>query len=111
MPSPDGDYIFPTKKVKRILGVFAPTPVSKTTNAGDMTFFTDIQTKCLYLIQTDKQGCFSFYLPDGKYSILVWEEEQWYSNAFDGDNIISPVVIEKGKVTDLDIKINYKAVY
>jgi hypothetical protein len=112
MPTPDTNYTFPKKEVRRYLGVFAPTPVSKTTNAaGDLTFFSDIKTKCLYLIQTDKKGCFFHPIPAGKYSIMVWEEGQWYSNAFDGDNIINPVTVEKGKVTQFDIQINYKAVY
>jgi len=111
MPSPDGELRMPNKVVQRTLGIFAPTPVSKTTNNGDMTFYSDIQTKCLYLIKTDKNGCYSFNLPDGKYSILVWEENKWFGTIFDENMVINPIVVEKGKVTNLDIQINHKAVY
>lgn len=111
MPDSEGQSNLKGKPVKRKIGVFAPTKPEQTKTDGSMTFYEDIKTRCVQFIETDKTGCFSINLPEGKYSFLVWEEGKWFSNLFDEENVLTPVVVEKGKVTNVEIQINHKAVY
>lgn len=111
MPDEEGRINRKGKQVKRKIGIFAATKPEQTKTDGSMTFFEDIQTRCVQFIETDKKGCFAVNLTEGKYSFLVWEEGKWFSNLFDEENVLTPVVIEKNKVTNIEIQINHKAVY
>jgi hypothetical protein len=51
-------------------------------------------------------------LPEGQYSIFVWEDGKGlYANGFDGQNNIFPVTVQKGKVEPITITVDYMAAY
>lgn len=61
--------------------------------------------------KSDENGLFEIALPSGKYSVFTKEDEGLFANLFDGQMNLNPVEVEIGKFTEMDIKINYKAVY
>lgn len=74
-------------------------------------FFRNLSTKLISTITTDSLGQFQLALPVGEYSVLVEEQRGLYANRFDGKGHIAPVTVNESEVTDLNIKIDYKAVY
>lgn len=78
---------------------------------SDGQFFTKIKGNLVKKVQSDQDGLFSVQLPVGEYSLLVKEEKGFYANLYDGSNNINPVVVNKNKITEVEIKVDYKAVY
>ncbi|MEO0099758.1 MAG: carboxypeptidase-like regulatory domain-containing protein [candidate division WOR-3 bacterium] len=78
---------------------------------GKSTFYTKINSPLIDSVITDQNGYFFLALPPGEYSLFVRERGLFYANLFDGDGFIFPVRVEKGKVTEVNIKIDYKATY
>lgn len=74
-------------------------------------FFTKIQQDLVKEVQTNAQGYFSVPLDTGQYSIFVEEEKGLYANLFDGDGNIQPVRVHPDSVSQIEIKVDYKAVY
>lgn len=74
-------------------------------------FFTKIKGNLIKKSLSDESGHFSIQLPIGEYSIFIKEEQGLYANLFDGSNNINPVVVNKDKVTEITIKVDYKAMY
>jgi hypothetical protein len=63
-------------------------------------------------ITTDENGKFKVDLEVGNYSIFTEEPNQLlFANSFDGEMNIAVVKVEKNKVLEYNIKINYKATY
>lgn len=67
--------------------------------------------KPIAITESDENGIFEVVLPAGKYSVFTKEAGGLFANLFDGQMNLNPVDVEKGKFTEVDIKINYKAVY
>lgn len=67
--------------------------------------------KPIAITKSDENGIFEVALPAGKYSVFTKEAGGLFANLFDGQMNLNPVDVEKGKFTEVDIKINYKAVY
>lgn len=59
----------------------------------------------------DKDGCFQVSLPSGSYSVFTLEKEGLFANMFDGKGNINPVEVKGGNISEVNININYKAVY
>ncbi len=78
---------------------------------GKSTFYTKINSPLIDSVITDQNGYFFLALSPGEYSLFVRERGLFYANLFDGDGFIFPVRVEKGKVTEVNIKIDYKATY
>lgn len=74
-------------------------------------FYTDINTKLVKKVATDENGEFQAYLKPGRYSLFVKEPQGLYANLFDGDGYIHPVNVLKDSVSQIILKIDYKAVY
>ena len=74
-------------------------------------FFQDIKTKQVAKVVTDLSGRFKFSLPAGRYSLLVEEERGLFANQFDGEGNIFPFAVYTDSITQIDVRIDYKAVY
>ncbi|WP_194776749.1 carboxypeptidase regulatory-like domain-containing protein [Pararhodonellum marinum] len=96
--------------IPRTIYIHALTPISKT-QQGEDGLFSEVGTALLKEVQTDMEGKFKVGLPPGMYSLFTLEEKGLFANVFDRDNHINPVEVKKGKWAELDIVINYKAVY
>ena len=97
------------KPVVREIHVYKLINVKETESRDG--FFTKIKGNLVKKSLSDESGHFSIQLPIGEYSIFVKEELGLYANLFDGNNNITPVVVNKDKVTEIKVKVDYKAVY
>ena len=97
------------KAVQRKLHVYELTNRNQATEKSG--FFSELSTKQVATVTTDSRGQFQLSLPEGKYTVLVEEEAGLYANRFDGKGYIAPVEIEPGRVTQLEIRVDYQATY
>lgn len=74
-------------------------------------FYSAIHTKHIAAITSDINGRFTLSLPAGQYSLFVREDDLYYSNSFDRNNLISPVRIISGATTTFEFNITYQATY
>jgi hypothetical protein len=112
----EGDFMPPGKgKVyygKKTVLVFEKTNLRDCQREeGNSTFYTNVNSRLIDSVVSDGDGYFSLSLPAGEYSLFVRERGLFYANLFDGDGFIFPVRVEKGKVTEVRIRIDYKATY
>jgi hypothetical protein len=109
MPSPDRP-VSHGKGVLRDVVIYELTKTDQVTSEGG--FHRNIKTKLVKKIASDANGNFCISLPEGQYSLFVWEEGKGlYANSFDDKNNIFPITIQKGKVEKINITVDYKAVY
>lgn len=74
-------------------------------------FFSKLSTEQIATVATDSLGQFQLFLPVGVYSIFVEEKAGLFANRFDGEGNIAPVEIKTDQVTQMDIKVDYRAAY
>lgn len=74
-------------------------------------FFQDIQTTLVSKVTTNSLGRFELSLPVGKYSLFVEEPDGLFANQFDGDGNIAPFTVHSDSITQLEVKVDYRAVY
>lgn len=83
-------------------------------NQGDIkegVFYMNIKTKLVAKIITDDEGKFIVGLDPGTYSVFVKESSGLFANNFDKDGIINPVIIGTNELSNMLIRVNYKAAY
>ena len=97
------------KPVAREIHIYKLINVKDTESNGG--FFTKVKGTPVKKTQSDQSGHFSIQLPVGEYSIFVKEAQGLYANLFDGNNYINPIVVNKDKITEIKLKIDYKALY
>jgi len=112
----EGDFMPPGKgKIyyeKKVVLIFEKTNLTNCQGEeGNPTFYTKVNSRLIDSVVSDKDGYFSLSLPPGEYSLFVRERGLFYANLFDGDGFIFPVRVEKGKITEVNIRIDYKATY
>jgi hypothetical protein len=110
MPSPN-TKLSPPKGVKASLYIYALTSLSQVTKAAGSAFYSSIGTPLVQTVTSDSTGYFYTALPPGEYSLFTKKDALFYANNFDGDSHIAPVKIEAGKVTQVNVNIDYDAVY
>lgn len=110
MPSPDR-VPNPPKGVKTILYIYELMNIKDVNREGDSGFYKSIPGEPVKEIETDEKGYFKAKLKPGVYSLFVKKGDQFYSSQFDEKNNIHPVEIRKGRMTEVDFKANYDAVY
>jgi hypothetical protein len=110
MPSPDVK-LSPPKGVKAVLYIYQLTNLSQVTKVGESAFYSDINTKLVQSITSDDSGYFFASLPPGEYSLFTKKDALFFANNFDGDNHIAPVKVQPHKVTQVNVNIDYDAVY
>lgn len=89
--------------------------IHELTNVGDVVqdglFYSQINSKLIETVQSDEEGHFQVQLSPGRYSLFVKEEKGFFANIFDIDNNINPVEVKEDEITEITVKINYKAAY
>jgi hypothetical protein len=110
MPSPD-TKLSPPKGVKAVLYIYELTSFSQVTKLGESAFYSSIRTRLIQSVTSDDSGYFLVSLPPGEYSIFTKKDALFYANNFDGNNHIAPVKVLSHKVTQVNVNIDYDAVY
>jgi len=109
MPSPDRPQSS-AKGVARDVVVYEITRLDQVESDGG--FHRNIKTKLIKKVSSDSKGNFCLNLPEGQYSIFVWEDGKGlYANSFDGKSNIFPITVRKGKVELITITVDYMAAY
>ncbi|MBC7920175.1 MAG: carboxypeptidase regulatory-like domain-containing protein [Ferruginibacter sp.] len=109
MPSPDRPAS-QGKPVQRDVVVYERTNMNQVTSDG--VFHRNIKTKLVKRVASDANGRFCVDLPEGQYSVFVWEESKGlYANSFDGENDIFPVTVRPGNVERITLTVDYAAAY
>ena len=110
MPSPDAK-LSPPKGIKAVLYIYELTSFSQVTKVGESAFYSSVRTKLVQSVTSDESGYFIVSLPPGEYSLFTKKDALFYANNFDGDNHIAPVKVVPHKVTQVNVNIDYDAVY
>jgi hypothetical protein len=110
MPSPDAK-LSPPKGIKAVLYIYELTSFSQVTKQGESAFYSSIRTRLVQTVTSDDSGYFYASLPPGEYSLFTKKDALYYANNFDGNNHIAPVKVVPHKVTQVNVNIDYDAVY
>jgi hypothetical protein len=110
MPSPDRPVSTPPG-LETELYIYELTNVSQVKKVGSTAFYSEVNTQLLTTVKTGTDGSFSVKLPPGTYSLFVKKDGNYYANMFDGKNNIYPVEVLNGKMTEVQFKADYDAVY
>lgn len=109
MPSPDRTPS-PGKAVVRDVMVYELTNMNQVASEGG--FHRNIKTKLIKKVSTSADGHFCIPLPEGHFSLFVWEEGKGlYANSFDEKNNIFPITVHRGKMEKVTFTVDYKAAY
>lgn len=109
MPGP-GSKQPEAKGVKRKLFIYAVATAAQAT--GQAPLFTAVQTRLVTTTESDASGVYKCKLPAGKYSVFTAEENnQLFSSLSNEKGELSPVEVQPGKFSVLNIAVDYKAVY
>jgi hypothetical protein len=108
MPGPDKPDV-PGQPVERT--VIITEAVKMSDLEGNAPLFSSAPKKVVKKVDTNKSGAFTVELPPGIYSIFIKEEDGYFANSFDNTNTVNPVVVSNGNVSDILIRIDYKASY
>ena len=100
----------PGKPVRRTLYIYDLTNQREAVSR-DGIFYSDLETRLIKKAKSDPSGNFSVSLPSGKYSVFVKEEQGLFANMLDGAGNINPVEVTEDSVTEMDIRVDYKAYY
>ncbi len=110
MPSP-GRKPSLGRGIATTLYIYELTNLNQVSRLGQSTFYRLIRTKLLHTIQSDSNGHFQAYLPAGRYSLFVKQDELFYANLFDDKGNIAPVQVYAQQMTKVEFKIDYDASY
>ena len=110
MPGPGVKRPAP-KGIKTTVYIYALTNISQVVKPDDSPFYSSIKTKLVKRVVSDSKGRFSVQLPPGSYSVFTKKDSLFYANLSDEKNNIFPVKVAKGKMTKIDVQVNYNAVY
>ncbi len=91
--------------------VYEATNLDQVSRVGVTPFYTAIRTKPVSTVYSDSTGAFTVGLAAGTYSLFVKLGNRFYANAFDTNNTIAPVTVEKGKLAHASITVNSSATY
>ena len=70
-------------------------------------FYTEVKSRLVGSTRSNTRGFFEIDLPPDTYSVFVREDSLLYSNHFDGDRHVFPVVVKQGGVTRIRVHITY----
>lgn len=87
--------------------------LSRITDAGfnQGVFFEDMTTNLITVVRSDPSGMFEVQLDEGKYSVFVREDVGLYASKIDEEGYILPVEVEKGKITEIEIEVDFFTIY
>jgi hypothetical protein len=110
MPSPDAK-LSPPKGTKAVLYIYELTGLNQVTKAGGSAFYSSVNSRLVHTVTSDDSGYFFVALPPGEYSLFTKKDALFYANNFDGENHIAPVKVSPHKLTQVNVNIDYDAVY
>jgi hypothetical protein len=110
MPSPD-TKLSPPKGIKAVLYIYELTSLSQVTRQGETAFYSAINTRLVQTVTSNDSGYFSVLLSPGEYSLFTKKDALYYANNFDGKGHIAPVKVNPGNITQVNVNIDYDAVY
>ena len=110
MPSPDIPP-GPGKGIKTTLYIYELTNLSQVGRLGQSAFYSRVNSKLVKKIVTKDNGYFKVKLAPGQYSIFLMKDTLFYANRFDDKNNIHPVAVSPKKMTKIEVKMDYSAVY
>lgn len=110
MPSPD---VAPSagRGIKTTLYIYELTNLGQVNRVGQSAFYSQVSSKLVKKVQTNDKGYFKVRLSPGQYSVFLKKDTVFYANRFDGENNIAPVEVVRKKMTQLEVKMDYDAVY
>lgn len=110
MPSPNKKHSTP-KGTKTTIYFYQLTNINQTTKQAGTPFYSTIKTTCINKTASDSTGHFKINLPPGDYSIFTKKDTLFYANWFDNNNNIAPAKVLPGKITTVEIRVDYDAAY
>jgi hypothetical protein len=110
MPSPDIKPA-PPIPLSTTVYIYELTNLNQVQRDGSSAFYLSIKTKLIKKVQSDKIGHFKIFLPAGRYSLFTPKDTLFYANRFDKDNNIAPVEVLPGKITKVEVRVDYDATY
>jgi hypothetical protein len=97
------------KPVERYVCIYELTHRNQTVQEDG--FYKEVNTRLVKKIMSDQEGNFATPLDTGQYSLFVEEHQGLFSNRYDGEGYIYPVSVKKDRITQVTLKIDYKAAY
>ena len=99
------------KGLSTTIYIYEATNLRQVSRVGVSPFYTAIYTKPVTTVLSDSTGAFTVGLAAGVYSLFVKLGGRFYANAFDTNNNIATVTVEKGKLAHARITVNSSATY
>jgi hypothetical protein len=110
MPGP-GRELPPPNPVQTTVYIYELTSLSQVVQSGTSPLYSDIKTRLVDSVATDREGNFALSLKPGNYSVFVRVDGKFFANSFDARNNIAPVTVEANRISEVNIVINDKASY
>ncbi len=110
MPSPDTKPAAP-RGIKGTLYIYSLTNVNQAVKKTGSSFYSSVSTRLVKKVQTNSKGYFNVSVAPGKYSLFIKKDTVLYANRFDSENNIAPVEVKPGKMTRVEMRMDYNAVY
>lgn len=98
-----------SKPVQREVLVY--TPIKRTECSGKGSLYDTVQGKLVASAESTEEGAFFIPLDTGHYSVLIKEGDQYFASVMNGDGILNPVEVKNNEITEMKIRVNYKAIY
>jgi len=108
MPGP-GSKPSQGKPIEREILFYAPVKMQDLSSANGL--YKSVPTALEATVRSDEEGQFSVSLPVGQYSVFVKEPEGYFANSFNGDGFVNLVTVAQDSISEMTIKVNYRAVY
>lgn len=99
------------KPVVREVLFYELTSMDSVVQVGYGSFYSQVHSKLVGSTFSNAHGFFEIRLPPGTYSVFVREDSLLYSNLFDGESHIFPVVVRKKEVTGIRFDISYASTF
>lgn len=99
------------KGVRRKIAFFKPTKMDQAEEARPGGFYKNVKSRLVKQTESNGEGCFAIDLEPGKYSMMVWEEGNWYANSYSTNGTIMEVEVLADQQIIVEFKINHSAFY
>ncbi|HEY9561503.1 MAG TPA: hypothetical protein VIR29_12035 [Anseongella sp.] len=99
-----------TYPVTRTIRIYELT-TREDTKPDEGAFFSEVHTKLVTKVESDKDGFFQVKLKPGKYSMFIEEDGRLYANLTGRNGEILASTVDSGWVTLTNPEITWKAVY
>lgn len=110
MPSPNKKPSTP-KGTKTTIYFYQLTNINQVTKLAGTSFYSNLKTKFINKTESDSTGHFKINLPPGDYSVFTKKDTLFFANWFDNNNNIAPAKVLPGKITKVEIRVDYDAAY